>query len=98
MSMLGWAGRSGFIAATLVVALALLWLVAGSIEVSLSPEAQACEQPVESSIPAEDNAYFALAGLHAADPAADTNQVGRAMLDEYVRAIRDRTESRDRKA
>jgi hypothetical protein len=85
--MLGWTGRLVLIAATLVVALALAWLVAGSIEVSLSPEAKACELPVEASIPAEDNAYFALAGLHAGDPAADTNQVGRAMLEEYVRAI-----------
>lgn len=85
--MLGWAGRLVLITAALVVALTLAWLVAGRFDVSLSPQAQACEQPVLTTVPAEDNVYFALIGLHAADTEADINQVGRAMLDDYLRAV-----------
>lgn len=85
----GWLGRLILVVAVPVVLALVGWLIAGRFDASPSIETQACQRPEPETIPAEENAYFALVGLHAADPAADINDVGRAMLAEYLETVRE---------
>lgn len=83
----GWLGRLILVVAVPVILSLVVWLIAGHFDASPSIETQACQQPEPETIPAKENAYFAFVGLHAADPAADINDVGRAMLADYLETI-----------
>jgi hypothetical protein len=72
----------------LLLAAPVWWLAVARIDVPLDAEARRWADVSATSISPEQNAYYAIIGFYAEDPAVDINQIGQRMFARYLERLR----------